>query len=70
MIWGRTYAKSKYDEESKWPEGKNWYAWYPVILSDGRWIWREWIWREYWSSWGDGGYDYYEDKEQVPEDED
>ena len=65
MIWGRTFTKRKYDKESKWPEGKNWYAWRPVILEDGRWIWREWIWREYHSSWGDGWYDYYMDKEQM-----
>ena len=59
MIWGKTHTQKKKDKESKFPEGKNWFAWHPVRLDDGRWAWREWLWRKRWSSWNDTGYTYY-----------
>lgn len=65
MIWGRTYKQAKEDKESKWPEGKNWYAWRPVLLEDGRWIWREWVWRVVEADWWEVFTYYYPSEEEY-----
>jgi len=56
MIWGITFTKEKVRQERK---DKNWFTWYPVRLKDGRWCWLEQVRCEYWTSWGNSGYDYY-----------
>jgi len=41
MIWGKT------TEEQLWEYRKHkWFAWYPVALDNGQWVWWEWIWRQ------------------------
>lgn len=39
MIWGKTT-----EEQLKVYHKHKWFAWYPVTLDDGRWVWWEWIW--------------------------
>lgn len=45
MIWGET-TKQKLERKS-WVYGLHaWFAWYPVKLDNGRWIWLQWIWQQ------------------------
>ena len=59
MIWGKTYKQNRHDIESQWTEGKNWYAWHPVQIEDGRWIWRESS-----GSWGETFHYYYTNEKE------
>lgn len=41
MIWGKTI------EKQLWMYRRHkWFAWYPVKLNDGRWVWWEIIWQQ------------------------
>jgi len=40
MIWGTTYKEDNKCNNSL----KKWFAWYPVILDDGRTAWLCWLW--------------------------
>lgn len=37
MIWGKT------NKQKELPKLKHWFAWYPVELKDGHWVWLEWL---------------------------
>lgn len=56
MIWGRTTTE-KFTKI--YSVGKK-FAWLPVQLKDGRWIWWEYVWKHSWTTayWGDNGYHY------------
>jgi len=41
MIWGKTNTQRLAIYEKH-----KWFAWYPVKLNDGRWIWWEWTWQQ------------------------
>ncbi len=36
MIWGKSYQEKKIIKNRK---NDNWYAWHPVQLVTGRWVW-------------------------------
>ena len=41
MIWGET------TEQKLWVYKLHaWFAWHPVKLNNGRWVWLQWIWRQ------------------------
>lgn len=40
-------------------EGDSWFAWYPILLADGRFAWLEDVCREQWQCGGHSGYSYY-----------
>jgi len=50
MIWGMT---NKQKGETIYSQ-KKWFAWRPVKLKDGQWVWWEYVWimseRNYWHS--------------------
>ena len=56
MIWGKT-TKEKLTQY--YSVGK-WFAWRPVQLEDGRWVWWEYVWCHSWRKKynGDAGYRY------------
>ena len=47
MIWGKT----TYEQLWEYRRHK-WFAWYPVTLDNGRWVWWEYIWRQKEGHWG------------------
>lgn len=51
MIWG------KFTKEEKEGSGSlcQWFAWHPVRLRDGRWVWWETVWLHEWTSQSFGG---------------
>lgn len=64
MIFGKkTDLKTLREKEKE--KKRNYFAWIPFHLKDGRWIWLECFWREYWSSWGCCGHNYYLNKDDV-----
>ena len=40
MIWGKTTSEKIAEIYSV----SKWFAWYPIQLKDGRWIWWEYVW--------------------------
>ena len=54
MIWGKTYKEKR----ERIASVKNWFAWYPIRLADGRWCWWERTYYTSWTSWGSSGNDY------------
>lgn len=55
MIWGKTDK----EKSERIIRCKQWFAWRPVKLEDGRWCWWEKIWAMEWEHWGRFGVDYY-----------
>ncbi|KKL95033.1 hypothetical protein LCGC14_1858700 [marine sediment metagenome] len=51
MIWGLTHNKRRLKNALKdlW-----WFAWYPVRLANGQWIWLETVMRRVCCCWGGG----------------
>ncbi len=67
MIFGK---KNPHIEEQKKINDAtvyNWFAWRPMHLQDGRWVWWQPIWREYWSSRCNCGHNYYLSKNHIKE---
>jgi len=63
MIWGKKH-EDKYDPF----EPHEWFAWRPVQLMDGRWIWWERIMRHKYLGRDSTGVEYYlidQDKEEL-----
>lgn len=48
MIWGKTTIERKKKQQAK---EKKWFAWYPIHLVDGRWVWLEYVSYETYGSW-------------------
>lgn len=45
MIWGKT--KTEKLKQKLWVYKLHaWFAWRPVKLDNGRWIWLQWIWQQ------------------------
>ncbi len=59
MIWGKTDKQRKEIQDQK---DRNWFAWRPIHLVDGRWCWLQRVSREFWVTWGGSGYNYFEKK--------
>jgi hypothetical protein len=57
MIWGK--LKKEYYSRMEKKDKTNWFAWRPMKLRDGRWIWMERVYA-YWESWRAGGKTYFE----------
>ena len=55
MIWGKT-DKEKDDIQAK--KDAHWFAWHPVKLEDGRWVWLEYMARRYYCYRQGGRYEY------------
>jgi hypothetical protein len=59
MIFGKK-SPSLNEIEAKQAKRKyNWFAWRPMHLEDGRWIWMQLFWREWWSCHGQCGFSHY-----------
>lgn len=57
MIWGKTDEEQKNIEKAK---DARWFAWHPVKLKNGRWVWLERVARTLWGCWDGGYYEYKE----------
>ena len=42
MIWGNT-KQHNIDEHDRIAKWHKWFAWYPVTLEDGRFVWWQWV---------------------------
>ena len=54
MIWGKTTSEkltTVYSVSQR-------FAWFPVQLTDGQWVWWERVWKHSWSSYISNGYRY------------
>jgi hypothetical protein len=40
MIWGKTFKQQEREQENK---DMSWFAWYPIQLTNGRWLWWEYV---------------------------
>ena len=56
MIWGKTFKQKRIERIAV---NARWFAWKPVQLNDGRWIWWTRLQRVYRDNWGGPWYDYF-----------
>jgi hypothetical protein len=63
MKFGKTY----YEEYTRNTNGYIWFAWYPVRLKNGKYIWLEWIFKKYIYNINDTFINYWEYSEIYPE---
>lgn len=46
MIFGKTWQQKQEEEQAylrSIQDGVKWFAWYPVRLENGSWVWLEWV---------------------------
>ena len=54
MIWGKITSEKC---ETIYSVSKR-FAWHPIQLTDGQWVWWEYVWKHSWASYLSSGYRY------------
>jgi len=63
MIWGKTHQER--DLKNPFMYAQKWFAWRPVQLNSGRWVWLQKIYYKCWASWASDGTVYALTKEEL-----